>query len=764
VRRLPTTLLSVGLLAPAVVLGPVLHASSPPAPHPVAPTVHTVSPAFAAGAPAAHVAGAVPTVTSAPQTGASFSTLGVSWPSSLPAADQVQVRTRDGVGAWSDWSTVGAEDAAPAPGSPDATSAARLGTDVTSEPLYTGPADTVQTRIVGASAAPTGVHVTLIDPGTSAADADPSGAVRSPNAASAAPAQPGIYTRAQWGADESLRSRNAGCGAPAYASTVKVAFVHHTDGTNDYTAAQVPAIIRGIYAYHVESNGWCDIGYNFLVDRFGRVWEGRYGGITRAVVGAQAGGFNTMSTGVALLGEFSSVTPPPAMVNALETLLAWKLSLTYADPTGMTSLVSGGGPDTGYPAGRLVPLHVISGHRDADQTTCPGQAAYNLLPSIRSAVESKLGLALTNPSVTSTQTGAGAPAGARFVAGLTIPSSWTATIRDANGAVVRTITGSGASIVGTWDGVETDGTVAPVGTYAITLQAGVARTYTASVTRLGYPDVLTVDPAGGGSTEVDVYSGDVRWATRSLQAASSLGAVDPTQWRFLVGPYQNDGRDDLFAISLAGTGSGHVEVHVLSEASGYRTFLAHYATPLSAVSGSQWQFTLGPHAGDRAQDLYAVRYAGAASGHVELHVLSAASSYHAFVDQRLTPLLATAPGAWQYLAGDAAGHGDLVAISLAGTGSGHAEAHIVSEASSYHDFTLHRALPISSGLLDAQYSLRDMNGDGIPDLVYALLDNTGSGGTEIHIVNGNGLRSYLLHSTTGIPALDPSVDTVVVGS
>src|SRR3954447_14141984 len=183
--------------------------------------------------------------------------------------------------------------------------------------------------------------------------------------AEAAQSQPTIYTRAQWGADEHLRLRACPKG-PDYSSTIKMGFIHHTDGPNGYTAAQVPSILRSIYAYHVESNGWCDIGYNFLVDRFGRIWEGRYGGITKPVLGAHTGGFNTDSFGASLIGNFTSTTPPAAMLSAVEKLFAWKLGTNYANPLGKAQMLAGSFSGSRFAAGSRVTFNVVSGHRDAD--------------------------------------------------------------------------------------------------------------------------------------------------------------------------------------------------------------------------------------------------------------------------------------------------------------------------------------------------------------------------------------------------------------
>ena len=193
---------------------------------------------------------------------------------------------------------------------------------------------------------------------------------------------PRIVTRAAWGADESLRAA-----APAYAA-VKMAFVHHTAGGNDYAQANAPAIVRGIYAYHTKALGWNDIGYNFLIDRFGTIYEGRYGGVDKGVVGAQVLGFNTGSTGVSVIGTYASEAPPAAAVASLENLLAWKLSLGGLDSAGTAKMTCGATEK--FKAGTAVTLPVIAGHRDANYTECPGDALYAILPTIRTAVGKRI--------------------------------------------------------------------------------------------------------------------------------------------------------------------------------------------------------------------------------------------------------------------------------------------------------------------------------------------------------------------------------------
>ncbi|MBK3647910.1 peptidoglycan recognition protein, partial [Streptomyces sp. MBT33] len=188
--------------------------------------------------------------------------------------------------------------------------------------------------------------------------------------------RPRIITRRGWGADESLRERGF-----VYTKKVKAAFVHHTASGNGYRCSQAASVIRGIYRYHVRSMGWRDIGYNFLVDKCGNIYEGRAGGVAKPVLGAHTLGFNTNSMGVAVLGTFGSAKPPAAVLKAIARLTAWKLGLYGANPRGKTYLKSGGG--NLYRKGKNVRLNVISGHRDGFATDCPGRQLYSKLGTAR---------------------------------------------------------------------------------------------------------------------------------------------------------------------------------------------------------------------------------------------------------------------------------------------------------------------------------------------------------------------------------------------
>ncbi|RII15124.1 N-acetylmuramoyl-L-alanine amidase [Streptomyces sp. YIM 130001] len=190
--------------------------------------------------------------------------------------------------------------------------------------------------------------------------------------------RPRIVTRKGWGADEKLRESGFG-----YTKSVKAAFVHHSATGNNYSCAQAPSVLRSIYRYHVKSSGWRDFGYNFAVDKCGNIYEGRAGGVAKPVLGAHTLGFNTNSTGIAVLGTYANSSPPKAAVTAVARLTAWKLGLHGANPKGKTTLVSGG--SNLYKKGKKARLNVISGHRDGFATECPGAKLYGKLGSARSS-------------------------------------------------------------------------------------------------------------------------------------------------------------------------------------------------------------------------------------------------------------------------------------------------------------------------------------------------------------------------------------------
>lgn len=346
-----------------------------------------------------------------------FSLVGVVWDN---AEDElhgsVQVRTRArAAGTWSTWQDLETHnhDHGADPGTAEAAGPLHGST----APLWVGDSDAVEARVRAEDAEgeplPRGLRLDLVDPGADPAEgeagdsgralrepdvlpaldgaasrAEAAGTSRAVEAGEAAGAsgaeaarpyvgaRPRIITRRGWGADERLRERGF-----VYTNSVKVAFVHHTASGNGYSCAQAPSVLRSIYRYHVKSSGWRDIGYNFAVDKCGNIYEGRAGGVTKAVMGAHTLGFNTNSTGIAVLGTYSNTSPSAAALKAVEQLAAWKLGLYGVNPAGKSTLVSGGG--NRYKKGRSVRFNAIAGHRDGFATDCPGARLYGRLGSAR---------------------------------------------------------------------------------------------------------------------------------------------------------------------------------------------------------------------------------------------------------------------------------------------------------------------------------------------------------------------------------------------
>ncbi len=294
-----------------------------------------------------------------------FTMLGVTWAPGTRTAPRIEVRLLQN-GAWSDWRELAAD---PDTQSDDPT--ARPGT----APTFVGDSAGVEVRALvdEGAAQPQDLKVALIDPKLLASDANPE-TVQPASPRAQAPMPPGIITRAGWGADESL----PGSCDSSYNRTVRAATVHHTEGNNNYTKEQSPGIVRGIYAYHVQSNGWCDVGYNFLVDKYGQIFEGRRGGITQPVKGAHAYNWNTDTMGVSLMGSYTSTMPTEVQLDATVRLIAWRLAAYYRNPWARITING-------------ITSEVINGHRDVYSTDCPGNALYAYLPTFRQRVADAMG-------------------------------------------------------------------------------------------------------------------------------------------------------------------------------------------------------------------------------------------------------------------------------------------------------------------------------------------------------------------------------------
>ena len=352
----------------------------------------------------------------------------------------VLFRTRSQVGSWSGWRRADPEgEDLPDRGSAEMRGRRRwrLG-----NPYWVGPSDRIAWRLVGEVRRLRAWYVW-------------SPVTRTPVRRASMAGSPLIVPRAEWRANEKIKRA-----PPRYAKSVSLAIVHHTAGTNAYGPGASAAIVRGIELYHVRGNHWNDIGYNFLVDRYGQVFEGRAGGIDRNVIGAQAEGFNTGSVGVAVIGNYGSVTTPLVTERALAKLLAWRLDVAHVDPLGTLTWMSGG--NAKYPRGKQVSLRAISGHKDTGFTSCPGARLYAKLPALAEQVAA-IGLPkLYAPVVKGSL---GGPV--QFAARLSQAGSWTVTVRDKSGAVVGRGGGRGINVAWTWNSAGRRGA-----SYAWTMEAG----------------------------------------------------------------------------------------------------------------------------------------------------------------------------------------------------------------------------------------------------------------------------------------------------
>jgi hypothetical protein len=304
-------------------------------------------------------------------------------------APVVRWRALDGAGDWTGWEEIESldPDDGPDPDSKEAAEAVDLERRWVSDALWVGEATHLQVEVEGASLGD--VDVTVMDSAGLSETLLQRVNRRIKSLGTAAPAEastasPGIKLRADWGADETIAWRS---GSPSYA-TPRFSVLHHTVTTNDYTRAQAPQQIRNMYYWHVNGNGWADIGYNFVVDKYGTIWEGRRGGITRGVIGAHAGGWNTGSFGIAIMGNHNTAAPSAAALRSLTDLLSWKYALHGID-TSASARASANGQS----------IPTLVGHRNlrgaftanpSTTTDCPGQQLYTRMDTIRRDVASSV--------------------------------------------------------------------------------------------------------------------------------------------------------------------------------------------------------------------------------------------------------------------------------------------------------------------------------------------------------------------------------------
>ncbi|MCZ3387725.1 MAG: N-acetylmuramoyl-L-alanine amidase [Actinomycetia bacterium] len=432
---------------------------SAPIPDELASSWRELSGRSAAGA--ARAAERPPVVVTEPLDTDSYRMMGVTWKGAAPSEDGavvVTARTRTD-GRWTDWFELHTM----VDGGTEVSPNGRFAT----VPYWAGDSDGVQIRVdaVGADV-PRDVRADLIEPGTSDADA----AITEPwsgSTASASTDKPPIVTRAQWGADESLRDKRL-----ENSQTIDVAFVHHTAGSNSYTRSESPAVVRGLYSYYVNTLKYADMGYNFLVDKYGTIYEGRAGSITKPVRGAATGGFNTDSMTVVAIGNFEKASASDAMIRGIAKVLAYRLSRYHRDPYGTKALTAEVGSSR-YSEGEKARFKVISGHRDAGYTACPGQHLYDRLPAIRKLTAGYMGAGLVEPTMTTANVPMGGDVDVAVHSRVLQQQNWALTVREfCTGDVVRRMSGTASrstAIETAWRGRDDNGNFAPPGRYRVTL-------------------------------------------------------------------------------------------------------------------------------------------------------------------------------------------------------------------------------------------------------------------------------------------------------
>lgn len=504
-----------------------------------------------------------------------FSVAALTWAGLESPDEEIAVRVHSG-GEWTAWATLEAD-----------------GSDVGdiggTEPYVVGEATGVQVRLAGGDGVlPAGVELHLIpaDPGddehvASTADgvAELVEQARTPATTSAArPATPDVaaperaraprvISRAGWGASPSLMRWT-----PSY-DNLDAAVVHHTAGTNSYTAAQSAGIVRGIYRYHAVSRDWGDIGYNFLVDKYGQVFEGRAGTLAAPdgliPEAAHARGFNRGTLGISVLGDYSSVYAPDSVLDTMAEVIAWKFEAGGVDMRTSSGMISPG--TASRPRGQRLPR--VFAHRDVGDTTCPGHNIYRRMSALNADVAARMAGSVTRDTYHLSNRLAGGPAELAFRLGLSTDDV----------------------LVGDWDGDGKDTLAVRRGnTYLVYDRSPGVR---ARVVRYGRADdvVLAGDWNNDGKDTLAVRRGREYHVKNSMTSGNADRVIryGRAADEVLVGDWDGDGRDTL------AVRRGEVYHVKNTVAGGDADVVLHYGRADDVVLVGDWD-------GDRA-DTFAVR-------------------------------------------------------------------------------------------------------------------------------------------------------------
>ena len=434
------------------------------------------------------------------QTVSPFTLAGLTWVGPVSIGTEFKVRVRES-GVWSAWFKLEYGEYQGVGKDGTESTDTRVGSD----PLLTGLADGVEVIMENTSGVvPSQMKVTLVNSQVTKQDRNlgqqsirmattdtgmQSQAVAALVGAAVSPqgalvARPRIVTRAEWGADETWRDP-----VPRVGTTLLAGIVHHTASTNNYTADQAPAQMRNLYAYFTKSLNYADMGYNFLVDKYGTIYEGRSGCAVGAVdcdsasvpvQGAHTAGLNINTFGVSAIGNYDVLAPenPGAMVESIASLMAWKLAPYGLDPNATASIMS---TDTSgsskFSAGQTAITQVISAHRDVGKTVCPGRYLYPYMAEIRARATTLLAPVIQGVSVAPTLVNGTGTDSVNVSAIIPANATWSVDVKNADsGAPIQAVTGTQVTsgpVSYAWDRKDSAGALVPMGRYAVTVNASI---------------------------------------------------------------------------------------------------------------------------------------------------------------------------------------------------------------------------------------------------------------------------------------------------
>ena len=493
-----------------------------------------------------------------------FTLVGLTWQGKIDQGIVFKVKVRES-GVWTNW--INLENGLYEEASTGTTEAinARGGTD----PLLTAPADGIEIAMEGnLGSIPTDLKVNLFNSDATRQDRLISKSSSSTPLTSSAmslvsnvPAvspqgavvpRPRIVSRAEWGADETWRSPT-----PRMGTRVLAGVVHHTASTNSYTADQAPAQMRNLYAYFTKSLNYSDMGYNFLVDKFGTIYEGRAGcainaaptcdGPAQPTQGAHTAGLNLDTFGVSVIGNYDVLAPenPAVIVEAVASLMAWKIAPYGLDPNATARVLS---TDTSgssrFSAGQTATMQVITAHRDVGITACPGRYLYPYMAQIRSRATDLLLPVIRDASVTPLNMNQIAAENVSVRATIPATAQWSVeVVNESTGQLVNSVSGiqgTTGPITFDWNKTDQSGLAVPAGRYAVAIRA--------SIRNIVLPpagQVVTLAPPPQISSKVsfkrvsptktkvawNVTTADVAPAADYSFRISSNGARTWTKWR-----------------------------------------------------------------------------------------------------------------------------------------------------------------------------------------------------------------------------------------